>query len=78
MKGYTRVKKVQDTEGHWYWIAEESLTDFRNRVEYLTGIEYMDEPDAFDKFIDFYSEYRTHGHPDNVPKPFEGKLVELI
>lgn len=74
----TRVKKVLDHDSHWYWIDENDLFDFNERLKKLEGKEYMDDPDAFDDFIELYDGYRTGGDPDNTPDPFDGNKVEFI
>ena len=38
----------------------------------------MDDPDAFDDFIDSYGSYQTGGDPDNTPTHFKGNIVEFI
>lgn len=52
-------KKVQDQDGHWYWIPKELLKEFDD----WDLSDY--ESDDFD--CDKYNEYRTYGSPDLVP-----------
>ncbi|WP_338761928.1 hypothetical protein WAF17_16565 [Bernardetia sp. ABR2-2B] len=42
------------------------------------GIEYLDNPDAFDDFINQFSQYATGGDMNNRPSVFEGIEVEFI
>ena len=65
------IIKTQDSDGHWYWIPEKLSTDFINGVEKISGIEYMDDPDAFDLFSGKYEQYRTLGDPNNIPHFFK-------
>ena len=64
------ITKAQDTDGHWYWIPNRLLVEFRNELEWITGLEYMDDSDAFDDFSDKYEDYRTLGDPYNMPDFF--------
>ncbi|MGK6342849.1 hypothetical protein ACMGDK_11455 [Chryseobacterium sp. DT-3] len=65
------IKKLQDDDGHWYWIPNEFVKEFEEHEEFLCGKSYMDCPDEFDDFIEKWDKYRTHGHPDNVPDIFK-------
>lgn len=60
-------KKLQDNDGHWFWIPTNLVSEFENDLEVITGIEYMDNPDAFDYFIEKYSVYQTGGSPELKP-----------
>jgi hypothetical protein len=64
---------MQDSDGHWYWIPLSLVDEFENEEEILSGVDYMDNPDAFDDFIDKYEVYRTYGSPDCVPTFYENK-----
>ena len=65
------IKKAQDSDGHWYWIPKRLLAEFTNELKEITGLEYMDNPDAFDLFSDKYEQYRTLGDPGNMPDFFD-------
>lgn len=70
MSDFIRVKKLQDSDGHWYWIPLEEVDKFEQDSRDLDGMDYMDCPDKFDDFSDNYEKYRTGGDPDNVPDYF--------
>ena len=65
------ITKAQDDDGHWYWIPNRLLAEFRNELDRISGKMYMDCPDEFDAFIDKYDKYRTLGDPDNMPAFFD-------
>jgi len=69
------ITKIQDNDGHWYWITHNILDEFNLDLYNITGIEYMDNPDAFDIFIDKYDKYRTYGDPDNTPDIFNENIT---
>ena len=45
------------------------------KLEEITGIDYMDNPDKFDNFIEKYDKYRTLGDPNNTPLFFINKKI---
>ena len=65
------IKKIKDDDGHWYWIPNQLVEKFNEDLEEITGIEYMDNPEKIDEFIDKYSHYRTCGDSDIVPDFFK-------
>lgn len=65
-----KVTKIQDNDFHWFWIPNELLSHFKSDLKTITGIGYMDNPEAFDSFIDRYEKYRTGGAPDLTPDIF--------
>ena len=65
------ITKIQDEDGHWYWIPNDILDNFREDLDNISGKEYMDCPNDFDNFIDNYDVYRTLGDPDNMPDYFK-------
>lgn len=67
------ITKRQDDDSHWYWIPNRLLCEFDNELAEITGIDYMDNPDAFDAFIEKYDKYRTGGDPDLMPDYFKQK-----
>lgn len=60
----------QDGDGHWYWIPKVMLTNFDRAVARLDGKDYMDDPDAFDAFMQYYDKYRTLGGEKICPRIF--------
>jgi hypothetical protein len=65
------IEKLQDTDGHWYWIPLDMVNDFEDTVNFLSGKYYIDFPDEFDEFEKKYEKYRTYGSPDLRPQIFE-------
>lgn len=63
------ITKLQDNDGHWYWIPNELAQQFHKDIDNLPS-EYMDAPDLFDKFMADYGNYMTDGSPDNMPEHF--------
>lgn len=61
------ITKLQDGDGHWYWIPDRLLCEFKNDLSEILGMEYMDNPDIFDLFIEKYDKYRTLGDPNLIP-----------
>jgi hypothetical protein len=49
------------------------LVEFDNELNRIKGIDYMDNPDAFDDFNEKYDKYRTGGSPDLMPTYFKDK-----
>ena len=74
----TKIKKLTEDDGHWYWIPENEVEQFNADSEKLEGKEYMDCPDEFDSFIYKYDHYRTGGAPELVPDCFDGNKIEFI
>jgi len=68
MKGVT---KIQDNDGHWYWIPNDLLDGFKDHLSRMSGKYYLDCPDEFDRFDDRYDNFRTLGDPDNVPRFYQ-------
>lgn len=68
--------RVQDNDGHWYWISNDKFLQFNKDLEAITGIEYMDNPDAFDKFEEDYGVYATGGAPDLMPDIFNEEKIK--
>jgi hypothetical protein len=66
-KGGTTAYFKQDGDTHWYWIPEDKVALFEKLVEDIIGIDYMDNPDAFDRFSEEFEEYRTLGDKLNCP-----------
>lgn len=64
------IEKIKDNDGHWYWIPKRLLCEFRNDLELISGIEYIDDVDSFDKFEMNYGKYRTLGDKDLIPDFF--------
>lgn len=64
------ITKCRDNDGHWYWIPNDELDSFKKELEEITGIDYMDNPDKFDIFIEKYDKYRTLGDPNITPNFF--------
>ena len=62
----TRIKR----NGHWYWIPNEILNEFKDDFQQIKGLMYLDNPRMFDYFVEKYNKYRTFGHPDNMPDFF--------
>lgn len=73
-----RVKKLQDTDSHWYWIPEELVAGFNQLCEKLSGKMYMDCPDVFDSFSESFEVYSTGGCPNTPPDCFDGNSVIFI
>jgi hypothetical protein len=71
MKESTFIKKLKDSDGHWYWIPLELLEKFKSDLEKIEGIDYMDDPDAFDLFSETFEAYRTHGDKNLTPEIFK-------
>jgi len=66
------IKKLQDSDGDWYWIPKNKVSEFDKAVNELSNIEdYMDNPDVFDKFEEDFGHYRTGGDKDNMPRHFQ-------
>jgi hypothetical protein len=65
------ITKCTDDDGHWYWIPNELLCEFKSDLNKIIGKAYMDCPDEFDSFIDKYDKYMTLGSPDNIPEFFK-------
>ena len=72
------VKIVQDFESDWYWIPKDKVKRFEEVNEDLSGMEYMDNPEFFDKFTDDYDVYRTGGDKSNTPLIFKNKTTKII
>ena len=70
--------KLQDGNSHWYWVPSQLERSFKRGVEELSGLDYMDNPDLFDKFTDKYQQYATGGSPDVVPEYYREKFKKLI
>ncbi len=71
MADNSKIKKLQDGDGHWYWIPLADVPQFRIDLDRILGIEYLDDPEAFDDFSIRYSSFATGGSPDSVPFAFE-------
>jgi hypothetical protein len=71
------IEKRQDGDGHWFWIPVCLIAAFEKDLEGISGIEYMEDPDAFDKFSEKYEMYRTGGSPDLVPDIYLDKVVDF-
>lgn len=69
-ENFDNIVKMQDNDSHWYWIPKEMEDDFYKRCREMDGKEYMDDPDAFDEFIEMYDDYRTGGDPNLKPDIF--------
>lgn len=65
------ITKIQDCDGHWYWIPNDELEDFEADNRALDGLDYMDNPDAFDAFESNWGHYRTGGDINNTPRHFK-------
>lgn len=68
-----KIKKLQDCDGHWYWIPLDLVEKFEAYIKNLAGLDYMDDPDLFELFDDNFAEFRTLGDPDNMPEYFKNK-----
>ena len=66
-----KYQKLRDDDSHWYWIPDDMVDDFNKRIKALAGLQYSDDPDAFDEFESKYDQYRTGGDPNNVPAAFQ-------
>lgn len=64
------IVKLQDCDGHWYWIPKVLSEDFKTTNEVFYSIDYMDDPVEFDEFSMKYEHYRTHGSEDCTPEHF--------
>lgn len=69
MQNYKKIKVVQDTDGHWYVIPNESLSRFHdllhivdNESESLSDLFY----DSCDMLNEEFGNYRTNGDPNNI------------
>lgn len=69
-KVFASTTRLQDHDGHWYWIPDSEVVAFNTHLENLEGKDYMDDPDSYDLFSDKYEKYRTLGDPDNMPDYF--------
>lgn len=49
-----KIEKLQDGDGHWYWIPISEVDRFIIELRELDGIDYMDNPDKFDAFTERY------------------------
>lgn len=67
----TKITKLQDDDGHWYWIPDDKLESFKAQLSEIEGKYYMDDPDKFDRFNDEFEVYRTGGDPDLIPEIFK-------
>ena len=65
------IKKIQDDDGHWYWLPISETTLFYEYLQKMEGISYSDDPDLVDEFIERFDKYRTGGGPDVVPNHFK-------
>ncbi|MBS9773810.1 MAG: hypothetical protein KGV59_01455 [Tenacibaculum sp.] len=72
------VKKLQDSDCHWYWIPKNLVEDFNNENDYLSDKFYVENASMFDDFITKYDKYRTGGCPNNTPEIFKNKNVIFI
>ena len=68
MKGIT---KLQDSDGHWYWIPNDKVQFFKNDLDVISGIEYMDNPQRFDDFNEDYGHFATGGDENLKPDFFK-------
>lgn len=72
------VKKLQDFESDFYWIPEDRIEKFNEDSEMLGGMQYMDNPELFEKFNDDFGIFATGGCADLVPDVFDNKNVKFI
>jgi len=73
----SKITKLQDSDGHWYWIPNDLVDAFNADEQELSGKDYMDCPDLFDTFSDNYEQYRTGGSPDLMPDIFASTPIEV-
>ncbi|WP_456867609.1 hypothetical protein [Galbibacter sp. BG1] len=64
------IKRLQDGDGHWYWIPLNEVDSFAADLDKIDGKDYMDCPDEYDAFSEKYEKYRTGGSPDLIPDFF--------
>lgn len=67
----TKITKLQDGDGHWYWVPNEIVEVFNIDVRHIVGSTYTEYPEMFDAFIDKYDKYRTGGAPSLMPDFFK-------
>lgn len=65
------ITKVQDSDGHWYWIPNNQVEAFKKEDIRLSNFTYDEKPDSYDLFSEKYEQYRTLGDPYQVPTIFE-------
>ena len=53
----TKITKLQDGDGHWYWVPNEIVEVFNIDVRHIVGSTYTEYPEMFDAFIDKYDKY---------------------
>lgn len=73
VKASLDITKLQDNNGHWYWIPNDKVKDFNNDIEVMSALDYMESPERFDDFSEDYEQYRTGGDPDLMPDIFKSK-----
>ncbi len=62
------ITKIQDNDGHWYWIPNTRIGNFEHDNLQLSGKDYMNCPEKFDEFNSIFSDYLTGGDPDLIPE----------
>ena len=72
------VNKMQDGDGHWYWIPQDDLNEFNRYMEEMDGKEYMDCPEVFDSFSEYFEMFRTWGDPDIQPDYFKRDNITIV
>lgn len=65
MSGYLR----RDDDGHWYFVPELLVQLFDNLSEAMGGLDYLNEPDLFEAFINHFSDCR-------IDNPFSIKFTK--
>ena len=74
MSSTKTILKLQDADGHWYWIPQLEAQIFREQKKFLEGKDYMEAPDHFDKFSSRFDKYATGGSSE-IPPPCFKNLV---
>ena len=64
------ITKLQDGDGHWYWIPNELISSFHVHLNEIIGKEYVDFPDEYDFFAKIFNDYLTGGDRDIMPDYF--------
>jgi len=77
-----RVKRLQDDDGHWYWIPEAEAKQFEQDLESLPelDVDYPSTYEAYGAFEIKYDKYRTGGSPDIEPDCFTeaDQVIEVL
>ena len=72
------ILKLQDEEGHFYWIPKNTADQFNDDLEFIIGKDYLDCPNEFNNFIHNYEKYRTLGDRDLIPDFYKKIYITKI